>query len=134
MSGKPSKILCGIMENFAGIHFESLLPSINQNTMYNRGQVSNCMQSVQTHSNFHPWFINQTTSQCIPWKVIENLHVFWHDTKPCGTKLYCLEKTKRRTIEWNHENWLTAWISLSSWPAQKSFLYIAKKDCLSKFK
>lgn len=75
----------------------------------------------------HPWFINQTTSQCIPWKVIENLHVFWHDTKPWGTKLYCLEKTKRRTIEWNHENWLTAWIPLSSWPAQKSFLYIAKK-------
>lgn len=82
----------------------------------------------------HPWFINQTTSQCIPWKVIENLHVFWHDTKPWGTKLYCLEKTKRRTIEWNHENWLTAWISLSSWPAQKSFLYIAKKNCLSTFK
>lgn len=54
MSGKPSKILCGIMENFAGIHFESLLPSINQNTMYNRGQVSNCILSVQTHSNYPP--------------------------------------------------------------------------------
>lgn len=131
MSGKPSKILCGIMENFAGIHFESLLPSINQFFL------TPCIIGVKCQivyylfrliQTIHPWFINQTTSQCIPWKVIENLHVFWHDTKPWGTKLYCLEKTKRRTIEWNHENWLTAWISLSSWPAQKSFLYIAKKS------
>lgn len=65
----------------------------------------------------HPWFINQTTLQCIPWKVIENLHVFWHDTKPWGTKLYCLEKNQEkdhRMKSWKLVNSMNFFVILTS--------------------